>query len=250
MNEGAFMSQFIENLQQHPFTNSVDIFKSSFSDIENLENLSPDELELLNRIKAVVLFSENRFQNTDPFFVPINSMNKIDTLINSINTEISNFKANRNIAHLNNANNFIDNMLIHISNICIPFNTNDLENIRESIISFRKSIGQQLRHTESEYDNLRSNSDNVGKKLEEITQLIEIQKKEINNIIDKYNEEFKDSEIERDEKYKNYFEEVKIKINALCQQSCRFFKLLSFDLISLSFHHLDSEIFLPQLSKF
>lgn len=207
------MSQYYEKIQQHPFINSLDIYKSSIADIDDIDNLSSDEIEIINRIKTVVSFSESRFQNTDPILIPINSLNNLNSAINSINTEINNFKASRNIAHLNNANNSIDNMLIHISNICMPLSNNDLENLRESIISFRKSIGQQLRHVESEFNEMQTLSDNMKKKSDEINQTLENQKNEIKQIIDKYNNDFETSRNERDNTYKKHFDDFKIIIN-------------------------------------
>ena len=212
------MSQFIEKIQQHPFNNSVDIFKSSISDIETIDNLSIDEAEIINRIKSVILFSENRLLSTDPYLIPLNSLAAINNALISINTEIGHFKANRNIAHLNNANNYIDNILIHISNVCTPISANELENVRESIITFRKSIGQQLRHAEGDYQKLNSEATILKKNIELINNTLEDQKKVIRQNVEKYDSDYKNSEKERTNIFQNYITAAKNELDIELQK--------------------------------
>jgi len=76
--------------------------------------------------------------------------------ITTIQKDLTNYDSNKNVQHLTNANNRLENVLPFFSEVMITRTPRYIEGVRESVVSFRKSIGQHLGNVETCKCNLRS----------------------------------------------------------------------------------------------
>lgn len=108
------MSRWVTSFESHAFHSSWESLKERVSSIDKTEITDNDTLTELARLEKVIEYVDKYFKLIDP---DINITNFVQTLNNLnqyiVNTtsEVNNFISNRNIAHLQRANNNIDNGL-------------------------------------------------------------------------------------------------------------------------------------------
>jgi len=129
-------------------------------------------------------------------------LDQINKQLNNLYSSLNNYSNNPgNFAQLNNANSNTDN-IVHRLNLLNTFTDDkDVENLTDSIISFRRSVGQHVRNLKSEIDEIEGKVPTVNKKLQELEEEIQNHKKRTDNIIGNFQEQFSDAQDKRQTEY-------------------------------------------------
>ncbi|WP_285518019.1 hypothetical protein [Thermolongibacillus altinsuensis] len=175
----------------------MDKAKESLENIENNEEFisSLDEyaIQALNRTRAVLSHLKVRINSIDPLLLRKAFQDQINTELNNINNQLIGFETTfKNHNNLNNLNQRLDNILAYTSQIVNLINEDSIETIRETVTSFRKSVGQQKSFLERQQEEFLEKSSSIYNQIEDFKQKIEDYESRLNSelqkIQDKYNE--------------------------------------------------------------
>lgn len=203
------MSRWVEKFENHQIHESIKQVKDQIEGCKEIEELdSNDRLDDIFRIERVIKILTNQLDLIDPEIVNPNMLDQINKQLNNLYSSLNSYSNNPgNFAQLNNANSHTDN-IVHRLNLLNTFTDDkDVENLTDSIISFRRSVGQHVRNLKSEIDEIEGKVPNVNKKLQELEEEIQNHKKRTDNIIGNFQEQFSDAQDKRQTEYATNKEE-------------------------------------------
>lgn len=137
------MSRWTETFANHPFQDNwkriVDIVEEVTVDDETIVT----SVEEIARLNKVVIFLNDLLKSCDPELIPESTWNNFHTQSNSCLQQINSYQNNRNIGHITNANNHLDNLLTYIR----PYQVvagKAAQSARASFVAYTKSINKNL----------------------------------------------------------------------------------------------------------
>jgi len=170
------MSEFTEKFANHAVHATLQTLDSALAEIETTDVSDISAIERLDRIRQVQRFATTRFAAIDPALVPQDRLDAVNSSVKEQTAQITEYKTNQNVAHLTNASNMCDQILNQLGPIPIATTPEDVEGLREAMISFRRSLGQHARHAETDYEELEKQFEDIGTRFTELTTEITSQK--------------------------------------------------------------------------
>ena len=192
------MNSWTEKFESHDIHDGIVWLYDELDSItEILPDYGAEPTEDVLRLKETLALLERRLSLADPNLVPEGPLNRIWNSIQSAHSEIKNFQSNKNPGHLKNAAAQADQILDHTSKIITVNSNEDLETIRDSITSFRRSAGQNLRYFEEDSKSLKSQFDSLSKQLRNLEGEINSQKGRLDTAISEFQKQFSEAEQSR-----------------------------------------------------
>lgn len=177
------MSIFINQFENHPFIiDTYPKFLESLEKLGEIESLDNEQIEFTERFESFKNLIRKRLNSTDTLLFSQNILNQLNAQFPNMISEINQFVSNKNTGHLRNANNYIEKVLPYLSQI-IQISNDDLDGLRESILTVRKSVGQHSRYIQEEYEKLSKEKESMNNKLDELSNGIDVQKSRIDDVI-------------------------------------------------------------------
>lgn len=183
----------IEQIKTHTIYSSVDSYMRTLESIENNEefliSLSEYGIQTINRCKSVLNHLKYRLDSNDPFLLRKAVLDAIQnecTNIHSLLQSYENYLTQD--AHLNTINTRLDNILANIIAIPQLVDSDAVEGIRETVISFRRAVGQNRKRMETLQELYSS-------KIEENTSYVDSLNTSFNQLTEQFdskNSEFED----------------------------------------------------------
>jgi predicted nucleic acid-binding Zn-ribbon protein len=173
--------------------NGLDVLEQ----IQNLENLSTEDLTKVNHLILVFTNFKIRLDIADPVFVSNSTLTNMYNSANNIVGELNSFKSNRNTAHLNNVVTNVETLLTYFPQINLPQNEQEIEGIREYVVKFRQSVGHHLSNLENEFERVESAHKTNSNKLNELTTQIDNQKSRVDTVINDFQTQFSQAQKQR-----------------------------------------------------
>ena len=190
-------------INQHAAYINTDKVIQMLEEIQS-SNLPAVHVQMLGRINESFVFLKEAFDKVDPWLVSINTLANINNNISQILNLLSNYKSNKNEQHLTNAISHLEAMLQYFVQFTVIKTSEDVEGVRSSVISFRKSVGQHLANVEKEIDNtsllLKQNSE----KLNDLTGAIESQKSRIDTVVNDFQKQFLQNQTQMSSEFNNF----------------------------------------------
>lgn len=159
-----------------------------------------------DKVISITKLIQYNLDQTPATLVSLHGLNQLQAHLQShVATQISNFVANNNTAHIDNAANFIDQTLYPLIGNCFP-KTQDLgkKNIAESFETIRLASAKAINLLEFEKAKLATKITtqdveitNLQKKIESLSETISVQKSEAMSVVSQVQKEFADSEAKR-----------------------------------------------------
>lgn len=177
------MTIFDDRFADHAVFNTLPDLRARLSDAEDL--ISTPELEEAHaRLVQVTDYIERVLESAEPALTPLGSLNNLNKSLQQTTNLVQQFIQNKQTDRLvNQANSHIDNALAQARSIYVPVVPEEVEGLREDIITFRRSAGQHLRRTKDEFKEARSTLteqlDEAQQKIERTAQQIETKLKEV-----------------------------------------------------------------------
>lgn len=190
------MIGFFEKIAQHPALSKVDEIVTTIDDFQE-DEVSLEALLSLHRIKRICQNFKHQVSAADTELVSLTALSTIDQNLLKIKQELVNFKKARSNAHINAAGVAADSILLHSRAFWIPIVDLDLEQLKDSIASFRKSIGQNARYAENELASLRAEVKDVNDSLRMVRKELEENKNRADSVISDLQAQFSKSEDNR-----------------------------------------------------
>ncbi|MDO6687643.1 MULTISPECIES: coiled-coil domain-containing protein [unclassified Agarivorans] len=108
------MSRWTETFENHPFQTNwkgiVEIVEEVIVDDETIVT----SVEEIARLNKVVVFLNSLLKSCDPELIPESTWNNFHSQSSSCLQQVNHYQSNRNIGHITNANNHLDNLLTYI----------------------------------------------------------------------------------------------------------------------------------------
>lgn len=205
------MSSLILRIENHSLYTSLSSAEESVNRAYLLEPpITIEELEYIDRLLIFINLLKRTLHTTEPLLISQSTMNQLNQYCQHLSAQLDSFNSNRNIGHLQNADSYVEQSLPLLSQISFPFVTEDVEGMRESIISFKKSVGQHSRHIQDGFDQSQKQMIDLENKINQTTVVIETQKTRIDDVISQaqnqislFQQQFSDAQEKRLELYSN-----------------------------------------------
>ncbi|WP_066061432.1 hypothetical protein [Neobacillus soli] len=204
------MSRFIDRFENHALHKSLENSINTVNELLEIENAQPDALIELERVKQVLFYLKELLDNCDPNLVHMGYLDSIqNSCINNVLSYLNNFRNDRNISQLHSANNHLDSYIPSMTNIATTKFPHDVEGIRESIVSFRRSAAQHLRNTEEDYRRVAAAKTELEQGFSQVSSTVEVQKGRLDTAISDFQQQFSNSEESRRDKFSQAEEQRK-----------------------------------------
>jgi len=150
------MSGWTQQVEQDPIH---DLLRSVAAALDTIlaqeEERDAETTERLVRLRQVVAHVTARLGSVDSELVTLQTLNNMRQPLQRIASSLETYQTQREPQHVVAAHNELESLLVHSNNLPIPGSVADVEGIREATTSLRRSIGQNIRHLETQSEDAR-----------------------------------------------------------------------------------------------
>lgn len=108
------MSRWIDNFKNHPFQSTWSQIKIQSESLVANDETIVTYVEEIARLKKVIAFLDELLEVVDAEMVPMSLWNQFYEQANACLNQINNYLSNKNIGHINTANEHLDNLLSYL----------------------------------------------------------------------------------------------------------------------------------------
>lgn len=183
------MSQWTARIEDHA---AIQRASQVLQQLDNLTDALPDDAAVLGsyeRLRTVVRAVHERFDKMDPALVHPNALASVDQHLQQVANELSAFTSDKAPQRLENANSYADNLLSVIHLVPTPLNDADIEGLRDSVTSYRRTAGQLIRNLQDEASAARNKLQDLQGKIAEVNQEIGSQKARLDTAINQFQQQ-------------------------------------------------------------
>lgn len=193
------MPQYVELFQNHAVHEQLEVFDGVLAAIAEDSDIepTPEVTESLERLKQIRNLVEKVFSTLDPFLTPTGVLDNINSHLQQAATHCNQYKANGNTAHLDNANNQADAILLQLGSLPTIRSNEELEGLSEGIVSFRRSVGQYERYVSDEHEGIEAKVEEAKSELEGVKSSIAAQQARLDEVVNEFQRQFSESEERR-----------------------------------------------------
>lgn len=178
-----------------------------------LGDIPSEQLLKLERLYETLNILKEALDRVDPWLISQITLQNMNGHITNILNELTNYYNNKNVQHLNNSIAHLEKVIPFFSQVMVTRTPEDIEGVRESVISFRKSIGQHLGNVEKQSNATQEALVTNKEKLNDLTASIENQKVRIDSVISDFQDQFLKGQTEKNERIEQLFEQTKNEFN-------------------------------------
>lgn len=184
------MSQWIERIQGHAVFKELADLEQSLESSREAAQADSTAFDAWERIERVTKFIKIFLSDTDPLLVPPSHLNKAHSQLQQVRGQLNNFAGNRNVGHLDEANNQLDNVLSNLGSIPRLEKNASTQELGDAASSYKKSIGGLIRSLEKQLSGLVAEKDVLHTRLQELTAEVAAQKQRADNVIAQMQQQF------------------------------------------------------------
>lgn len=160
------MSLWVDQFENHAIHQQLKTLQSILLEIEELEEPSPESTDAVERLKQIQELATRSLASLDPTLAPLGVLNNLNSQIQQVVSHCSQYRSNRDLGHLTNANNNADSVLTQLNGLPTPRNINDVETLGEAVASLRRSVGQYHRYIDDEHKGTQAQVEAAKENLE------------------------------------------------------------------------------------
>lgn len=133
------------------------------------EGLDAQSLEELARLKSVLSFTGKRLAGADPYLFQPSILDAISSGLTTSTTQVRNFIASSNVAHLPAANLEADKALTALSQLNVPMTTEDFVAAKEAAENYRLSFNKIFGDIQTEATQIHTDIESLKSQLATIS---------------------------------------------------------------------------------
>ncbi|NIC36493.1 hypothetical protein HBJ58_07370 [Halomonas desiderata] len=187
------MSYIDEKINEHPSLTKAEEVRSLLDVLDGLD-LSTEVRESLHRLRRVVDLFLGQVSSADPELTSFQALKSADQQLSKIKQELTQYKANKNVNHITNASSAADSILSAAKAMWVPAFDLDLDQVRDAISSFRKSVGQNARYAEQELAETRKAIESLREEANELKNSIKEQESRLVSVVNEFQSQFSKAE--------------------------------------------------------
>jgi len=211
------MSQWDDKFKSHAIHATLDNLADRLAD----EGLKTDDLsviEHIDRIAQLELYAETCLESLIPALVNHGNLNNTNSYIQSLISELNNYIANKNVAHLNNTASHIDNAMAQL--IVLPMQSFPIskQSFTKSLLQFKTLAEESLSKIKDSKDTLEASiatisEDSVNQKanLDNLVSEIQGHSENIETSLSNFTEKFENTETDFTNKFDSTVSEIEEK---------------------------------------
>ena len=209
------MSQWDDKFKSHAIHATLTNLDERLSD----ESLKTDDLsviEHLDRIAQLKSYAEICLDSLIPALVNHGNLNNTNSYIQSLISELNNYIANRNVAHLNNTSSHIDNAMTQLITLPVQSPSISEQSFTKSLLQFKSLAEESLLEIKGSKDTLQDSisdisEDAIAQKstLDNLVSEIQQHSKNIKTSLSSFTERFDNREAEFTNKFDSTVSGVK-----------------------------------------
>jgi hypothetical protein len=138
------MSQWADRIRNHQVWQHLTALGPAIDQAVKLEAIEAQDLDGLERIRAVLAFTGKRLAGADPATTQPAPLEAVSTALQNALAEVQAYIADGNAAHVANANSHADTTLAHLSQVSVPFTPEELAGLKDAAASYRIALEEQL----------------------------------------------------------------------------------------------------------
>lgn len=184
------MSQWIERIQGHALFKELSDLEQSLESSREAAQADSTAFDAWERIERVAKFTRAFLSESDPLLVPPSHLSNAHGQVQQARSQLNNFASNRNVAHLNEANNQLDNVLSYLGSIPRLEKSASVQELGEAASSYKKSLGGLVRSLEKQIAGVVEEKNTLQTKLQELTAEVTAQKQRADSVIAQMQQQF------------------------------------------------------------
>lgn len=184
------MSQWIERIQGHAVFKELADLEQSLESSREAAQADSTTFDAWERIERVAKFIRAFLSDIDPLLVPLSHLSNAHSQLQQVRNQLNSFAGNRNVGHLNEANNQLDNVLSYLGSIPRLDMAVSTQELGEAASSYKKSIGGLVRSLEKQLVAVVTEKNSLQNKLQELTAEVAAQKQRADNVIAQMQQQF------------------------------------------------------------
>lgn len=191
-----------QNHQIHSIINElIDLLNIAQNDV------NADEEVEKRRLVKVINYHKDVLQQVDPEVLPYNILDGLNNTLRHENVinQVRSYSSNRNISHLNTANNYINNNLSGLSQLLAfakkTSSEKPIRGLEKAVDDFCKTIDSKKESLKDEMKKILESGLKQETRLNELATSIDNKKKETDNLISSWQQQFSDAQNQRNESF-------------------------------------------------
>ena len=201
------MSRWKTNLESQKPSEQI---QSSLSLLESasVEGLSEQNLEEYSRLLKVLKVLAVRFSRIDAELFTHNTWGNLSNHLAEVQTQIRGFGQNRNITHLQNANNAVDQFLNILRPLDSEAGSEEFKAISDANTIYQQKIFEEFQRVKSRGDEVKGQLDTLSSaitqskaRLDENNQTIQQQKARLDQSIAEFQKQFSEAQEKRTKEF-------------------------------------------------
>ena len=163
------MTYWSQRVRESPARPQLDQVLTLLDEVSSDFSDETETGESIRRLRYVVDYSKKRLITTNPQLVGQDVLNQINGCSQNIFREVNAFSSNRNFGHLQNANNYAEQLIVQISQVPSTEILSSQQDVSVLVELFADEINElriEIRHFS---DRIREDSDNFSGSLDELS---------------------------------------------------------------------------------
>lgn len=191
------MGEWVERFTGHDVWPQLEALSRAVASLQEQGSSDSIVVEAILRLAALTSRATSVAKSGDPLTAPIQPLANALPHISNTQQEITNFLSNENLSHLRSANAHAESLLQALMPLAVVAPLADPESLQESVVSFRRALGQHLRYSEQEVETLRNASTALNASLEKLKAEVDRQSTRLDTAITGFQEAFTTAQDER-----------------------------------------------------
>lgn len=184
------MSQWIDRIQGHALFKELADLEQALETSREAAQADTTSFEAWERIERISKFIRPYLTAQDPLLVSPAHLSNAQGQIQQTRGQLNNFASNQNVAHLNEANNHLDNVLTYLASIPRLDREATAQELGEAAASYKKSVGSLARTFEKQFASLTTQKDVLQTRIQELTAEVTAEKQRADNVIAQMQQQF------------------------------------------------------------
>ena len=153
------MSQWKDRITNHPVWAQFKSLSPVIDQALAKEGMDAPSIESLERLRAVVIFTEHRLASADASLSDPRTLDKINASLATVLGEVQAFVGDNNASHLTAAQTHADEIVIAAAAVLVPVSIHDLSAINRFVSAFRNTLDKHLSEALAKNQEIKSQSD-------------------------------------------------------------------------------------------
>jgi hypothetical protein len=183
------------------------------------EESDPDRVSRLAHVSGVLTRVRSVLSRVDPSVAPLGPLDQGAKRVHQADSELKAYQSDGNVGRLENLVAHSGNLLLDVLRLPRIETPEDVGDLSENIVSFRRTLGQHLRYAEEHAEKVRESVDAVAQRAGEVRKDLAEQKKRVDTAVGELQDQFSAAE---DRRRQQFEEAIKSVNSAATQLEARF----------------------------